>query len=1038
MRIKRIVSFTLAFLLTVIQSGLICFAKSDEKNKIVISDAEQLEKLAQQCSFDCFSLGISVELANDIDLGKSSFSGIPYFCGTFDGCGHTIKHLNLMQEGSDIGFFRYTSKDARITNVIIEGHSEPGGTAKIVGGIAGENGGVIRDCEFIGDIKATENAGGIAGKNTGVISCCSFSGTVSAEHRAGGISGENTGTIIDCTNKGSINTKLIEVSDKKSELTLNFDVSNLTEDDFLDITDIGGITGLSTNIISGCKNEGNVGYERMGYNVGGIAGRQSGRVYNCSNKGSINGRKDVGGIVGQAEPYAFWDISETSLVELKDKLADLHKKLNTFNKGLKDASPGIKKAANELGTYVDTAAKDTNAAIDTVSGNIRRAESSANDLISLAANAIDNNDSKKAKQLIDELGRTIKKSPDNIDISQLTELLEKLHDHDNNHALTVSIISDLNKILNYSSTSDHAETDNNKNHTKIKHKFKELIADIEVAIDSGDLKLVRELSYELIELIESGADVVNFDDVIQIIEKLTDLEDTFIDKTDSLCTSVEGIMTSVSFRHIDINKLKADVDNIISSAGELRCIISDSSVPVKTDAKNVLDSCSAIADIFTLSDTDVIQLQTEYQTDISVLDEKKYNSGVILSCKNHGDISAETNVGGIAGNVACEVDIDAEDKLKLPEYMLQNARYAVFSVISDCMSESDIHAKKECAGGITGNSDFGVIMKCESSCSVYGGDHCGGVSGKNLGNVSDSYSRCLLYGNKYVGGIVGEGCNIKKCRAYSYVKSEKECSGSIAGKATGIVEDCVFVKNDVGGIDGISYAGKAEPLSYDEMINLPDIPELFKNITVTFVAKGKTVAVINVDFGGSIDELPKVERNGILYWKWNDFDNSHIYYSQTVEGEYKAPKTTIATNEKVPLFLAEGYFYDGQELSVVPDTEDISISGEKGTLAGAYKLNVNGADSVLKVRMRMTDKGNLYMYSDDKWNSLGYKADGSYIVFDMKNGGKIAFFKKSYAVNIPLWTVIIAAVSAAAIIVAVIIMKKHGIGIKKKTVVPKD
>ena len=78
-----------------------------------------------------------------------------------------------------------------------------------------------------------------------------------------------------------------------------------------------------------------------------------------------------------------------------------------FTKGLKDASLGIKKAANELGTYVDTAAKDTNAAIDTVSGNIRRAESSANDLISLAANAIDNNDYKKAKQLIDELGRTI-------------------------------------------------------------------------------------------------------------------------------------------------------------------------------------------------------------------------------------------------------------------------------------------------------------------------------------------------------------------------------------------------------------------------------------------------------------------------------------------------------------------------------------------------------------------------------------------------------------------------------------------------------
>ena len=216
---------------------------------------------------------------------------------------------------------------------------------------------------------------------------------------------------------------------------------------------------------------------------------------------------------------------------------------------------------------------------------------------------------------------------------------------------------------------------------------------------------------------------------------------------------------------------------------------------------------------------------------------------------------------------------------------------------------------------------------------------------------------------------------------------------------------------------------------------LPDIPELFKNISVTFVAEGNTVAVIDVDFGGSIDELPEVERKGTLYWKWNDFDDDHIYYSQTVEGEYKAPKTTISTNEEVPLFLAEGNFYDGQELTVVPDTEDISISGEKGTLAGAYKLNVNGADSILKIRMKMPDKGKLYMYSDDKWSSLDYKTDGSYIVFDMKNGGEIAFFKKYHAANIPVWAIITAAVSAAAIIAAVIIIKKNAK--KKKAAVPK-
>ena len=1020
MRIIRIVSFIFAVMLITIQPLMICSADSTKAEIIVISTAKQLENLAQQCSYDSFSEGIIVELANDIDLSKSSFKGIPYFCGTFDGCGHTIKRLNLEQDGSDIGFFRYTSKNAKIKNVIIEGSARPGGTANIVGGIAGENGGVISECEYYGEIKAVECAGGIAGKNTGVISRCTSSGSVSAEHRAGGISGENSGTIIDCTNTGSINTTLITVSDKKSQISLNFDVSNLTEDDFLDITDVGGITGYSTSNISGCVNEGNVGYERIGYNVGGIVGRQSGRVAECTNKGIINGRKDVGGIVGQAEPYAYWDISETTLSELKDKLSYIQKNLKAFNNGLKDTSPSIKEAASSLEKYVDSAAKDTNAAIDTVSGNILKAESAAGDLISLISKAIENNDSAKAKELIAELDRLLKNTTDNIDVSELTELLEKLHSHESDHDLTVSIIADLKKILDYSSTRDTAETENEEHHTKIKHKIKELIADIEIAIDSGDLKLVRELTDELLELIESEEGAIDHDEISRIIQKLNDLENTYIDNADVLCDSVEGIMNSVSFHHTDINKLKSDADNIILSAGKLRSLLANNSGTLKADAKKVLDSCSALADIFTASDKDIIQLQTEYQTDISTLDSEKYSSGVILSCVNHGDISAETNVGGIAGNVACEVDIDAEDKLKLPAYMLQNARYVVFSVVSECTSNSDIHAKKECSGGVIGNADFGTVASCESSGSMYGGDYCGGVAGKSLGSVAKSYSRCLLYGEKYVGGIVGEGCDILNCRSYAYVKSEKEYSGSIAGKANGTVEGCVFVQNDIGGIDGISYSGSAEPISYDEMIKLEDVPEWFKKITVTFVAGGNTVAVKEVEFGGSIDELPKVEMDGTRYWKWNDFDNTKIYYSQTIEGEYKEPKTTISTTEEIPLFLAEGNFYDGQELNVISETEDIAVKGEKGILVGAYTLNVNGADSILRIRMKMTDKGKLYMYSKGEWNSIDYKTDGSYIVFDMENGSKIAYFKKYHVESIPIWAIVTGAVSLAAIIAAVI------------------
>ena len=65
--------------------------------------------------------------------------------------------------------------------------------------------------------------------------------------------------------------------------------------------DAGGIAGRSSGTVADCTNKGEIGYAHIGYNVGGVIGRQSGTVINCKNMGHVMGRKDVGGIIGQAE-----------------------------------------------------------------------------------------------------------------------------------------------------------------------------------------------------------------------------------------------------------------------------------------------------------------------------------------------------------------------------------------------------------------------------------------------------------------------------------------------------------------------------------------------------------------------------------------------------------------------------------------------------------------------------------------------------------------------------------------------------------------
>lgn len=72
-----------------------------------------------------------------------------------------------------------------------------------------------------------------------------------------------------------------------------------------------------------------MGYPHTGYNVGGIAGRQSGRVLGCTNAGEVTARKDVGGIVGQVEPYTSWNVTGTGLGEVQSQLYRLESLLRT-------------------------------------------------------------------------------------------------------------------------------------------------------------------------------------------------------------------------------------------------------------------------------------------------------------------------------------------------------------------------------------------------------------------------------------------------------------------------------------------------------------------------------------------------------------------------------------------------------------------------------------------------------------------------------------------------------------------------------------
>ena len=386
------------------------------RERIVIADTDDLDELAQRCMVDTSSENLDVVLTDDITYAGKKFTPIPFFSGTFDGQGHTISGIMLQSAGSAMGLFRYIGEGAVVRNLNAEGRIEPEGSAQSLGGIAGDNAGIIQNCSFKGSIRAQETGGGIAGVNeaTGLISCCSFDGEVVSQHRAGGICGENAGGVIGCANEGSINTQFIETDvQTKESLAENltnlsdFDVSSVSAEDFVDIMDIGGICGYSEGLVTECRNTGAVGYAHTGYNVGGICGRSCGFTAGCTNEGTVSGRKDVGGIVGQLEPESIWAYSHNRIQDLKDQLNTLNSLIDNVAYDVSGSSEEIRNRIHTASAFAHDTIENLEDVTDEIGFDVETVSASISSMMGQLQSAVNEQDAEGIKSALSQLAGLI-------------------------------------------------------------------------------------------------------------------------------------------------------------------------------------------------------------------------------------------------------------------------------------------------------------------------------------------------------------------------------------------------------------------------------------------------------------------------------------------------------------------------------------------------------------------------------------------------------------------------------------------------------
>lgn len=336
----------------------------EDWEKISITTAEELVDLSNRCRLDSASDNLYVKLENDISMTGVEFEPIPYFAGIFDGGNFTISGLSCKNTTEPIGLFGTIGIGALVKNVKVIGTLQPKDNCNYIGGIAGKNSGVIYNATFSGVVTGNNYVGGIAGINTltGTIVAGTSYGAVRGDNMTGGIAGTNNGTIIGCKNYALINTESVEGGVNVNNLDLEFtlDLSKFTSQSANSGTqDMGGIAGYSSGTIFNCENEGEIGYNHIGYNLGGIVGRNCGYVLSSTNKAHITGRKDVGGIVGQMEPYIKKTVSESQLYILNSQLEEMQ---SLMQKTQEDASAYSAELGNRVSNVTDSVSNAQNSA----------------------------------------------------------------------------------------------------------------------------------------------------------------------------------------------------------------------------------------------------------------------------------------------------------------------------------------------------------------------------------------------------------------------------------------------------------------------------------------------------------------------------------------------------------------------------------------------------------------------------------------------------------------------------------------------------
>ena len=906
-----------------------------------------------------------------------------------------------------------------------------------VGGIAGQNYGSIIQCENSGSINTTEvdaelnldnlnqeqlnaaenvpvctDIGGITGFSSGILQSCVNTGAVGYAHvgyNIGGIVGRQSGYLNGCANSGTI----------------------------LGRKDVGGIAGQLVPEVRLLYNEGQVGdlldeldvlrelISQTGDDVRGASDELSERMQAISDRAG-EAQEAMSDLMDSTTDWANENIDEINdlsarLSWLTDKTApilddtsdvlDLAEELAGQLNDVLDEG----RAAGEIGA--DTAAEAEHA-IQALRSSLRQARASRDQLQSaldhlkqvlgrgedtgpdveafFEAFSVFAEDCSGAAGAAAQALRILwdARGPEGMTEEQREAWDSALAGVQSGLAQAASALPELGKALVRLADSLTHPEEFGAALEDVKGAGSSLAAALRSLADAA--KEGQDTIGSLRDLLEQGGNIGS------ALEKVGNTAEEILGQAAGICRDLADTVEELSeMPTITIQPISSEIQEQGDALGDIFSGLLD-------DGDALRESMSSSTDIL-LDDLDAINEQFGVITDLlrDILDgsgeevEDRFedvsdeapettDTGYLSNARNDGTVEGDINVAGIVGSMAIEYDFDPEDDLIQEGDRSLDFRYQTKAVVAACINTGEITGKQDYTGGIVGLMDLGRVGNCENYGAVFSsnGDYVGGIAGASWGSIRDSWSKCRLSGGDYVGGVAGLGATLVNCHTLVTIDEGSAYLGAVAGDvdSDGTVSGNTFTSESLGALDGISYAGKAEPVDFDTLCSTEGVPELFSQLELTFVADGVTVAVVPFQYGKGIEALPEIPAKKGYSASWPDLDYTHLTASRTLEAEYTPYTSALTDGGELPEILVDGSFSSRAEVSHT--TEDVTWTDDQGQSHSATAYTVTVEDPDLEqvsytVHYRLPDSGKrwaLWVQDENGWSQADFTIDGQYLL----------------------------------------------------------